>query len=457
MVETEFLGFINDNHLFEATDQVLLAVSGGLDSVVMAELFHRINQPFAIAHVNFTLRASDSDEDALFVENMAKRYGVPFHLVRYDTTTFAHERGLSIQMAARELRYTWFDQLLQHHSYTCLATAHHKNDVLETLLLNLTRGTGLAGLHGILPRQNQIVRPLLFATRDQLASFVNEAGLLYREDSSNANDKYARNRIRHHVVPILNDLNPGLWQTLPRTVERLRAAEVLMRAELDRSWQAVAEAQGESTLLPTEKLRALPEVAFRLMEWLKPMGFTTDQARQVAHMLDKPAGQVIQSATYRVVHERAGLLIEALPKPAPIDLLLSDWPDAVLEVASTFTLTVEVLDKPADFTPSADPAIASLDADRLAFPLHIRLWKQGDKMRPLGLKGHKLVSDLLNDLKLSRAEREQTVVLVSGDEIAWVVGRRIDHRFRISAQTRKIARFKYQKMEGDALIKDENK
>lgn len=246
MVETEFLGFINDNHLFEPTDQVLLAVSGGLDSVVMAELFHRVNQPFAIAHVNFTLRASDSDEDAVFVENMAKRYGVPFHFVRFDTTTFAQERGLSIQMAARELRYTWFAQLLATYSYPYVATAHHKNDVLETLLLNLTRGTGLAGLHGILPRQNQIVRPLLFATRGQLAAFVNETGLLYREDSSNANDTYARNRIRHHVVPILNDLNPGLWQTLPRTVERLRSAEVLMRAELDRSWQAVAEVQNEA-------------------------------------------------------------------------------------------------------------------------------------------------------------------------------------------------------------------
>lgn len=445
MVEKEFLGFINDNNLFETTDQVLLAVSGGLDSVVMAELFYRVNQPFAIAHVNFTLRASDSDEDALFVENMAKRYGVPFHLARFDTTTFAQERGLSIQMAARELRYTWFDQLLQQHPYACLATAHHKNDVLETLLLNLTRGTGLAGLHGILPRQTQIVRPLLFATREQLAAFVNKAGLLYREDSSNANDKYARNRIRHHVVPIFNELNPGLWQTLPRTIDRLRSAEVLMRAELDRSWQAIAEVQDEGILLPTEKLLALPEVGFRLMEWLKPMGFTTDQARQVASMPDKPAGQVVQSTTHRVVHERAGLLIEVLPKPASVDFVLTDWPDAAFAVTPASTLSVDLLDKPAEFTPSTDPAIASLDADRLAFPLHIRLWKQGDKLRPLGLKGHKLVSDLLNDLKLSRTEREQTVVLVSGGEIAWVVGRRIDHRFRVSTQTRKIACFKYGK------------
>jgi tRNA(Ile)-lysidine synthase len=440
MVETEFLGFINDNHLFESTDQVLLAVSGGLDSVVMAELFHRVNQPFAIAHVNFTLRASDSDEDAVFVENMAKRYGVPFHLVRFDTTTFAQDRGLSIQMAARELRYTWFAQLLATYSYPYVATAHHKNDVLETLLLNLTRGTGLAGLHGILARQNQIVRPLLFATRDQLAAFVNEAGLVYREDSSNANDTYARNRIRHHVVPILNDLNPGLWQTLPRTVERLRSAEVLMRAELDRSWQDVAEVRNEGILL-----LVLPELAFRLMEWLKPMGFTTDQARQVADMLGKPTGQIIQSVTHRIVHERTGLLIEAIPEQTTIDLLLNDWSEKVLELSKGRALTLDVMDRPAGFIPSPDPDIASLDADQLTFPLQIRLWKQGDRLRPLGLKGHKLVSDLLNDLKLSRLEREQTVVLLSGGEIAWVVGWRIAHRFRITAQTRKIARFSYNK------------
>lgn len=181
------------------------------------------------------------------------------------------------------------------------------------------------------------------------------------------------------------------------------------------------------------------------MEWLKPLGFTTDQARQVADMLGKPTGQVIQSTTHRVVHERTGLLIEALPEQTAIDVLVPDWPEKVLDVSKERTLTIEVTDKPTEFNPSSDPAIASLDADQLAFPLHIRQWKQGDRLRPLGLKGHKLVSDLLNDLKLSRTEREQTVVLISGGEIAWVVGRRIAHRFRVTAQTRKIARFSYNK------------
>ena len=438
MVEQNFLAFINDNHLFNVTDRVLLAVSGGIDSVVMADLFQRVGQPFAIAHVNFGLRGAESDADAVFVQNKAESYGVPFHLIHFDTRAIAQERGLSIQVAARELRYDWFAELIQEHAYAGVATAHHQNDVLETLLLNLTRGTGLAGLHGIQARQNNVVRPLLFATRDRLVAYANEHRLTYREDSSNADDKYARNRIRHHVVPVLTDLNPGLWQTLPRTVERLRAAEVLMRAELDRSWQAIAEPFGMGTLLPTDKLLALPEPAFRLMEWLKPFGFTMEQTGQILASLTQPVGQVFLSPTHRVSHERSGLLLEPLSTQANYEIILSDWPDAPIRIADRWTLTIDMFDKPTDFRPSANPNIACFDADRLVFPLTVRPWRQGDRLRPLGLNGHKLVSDLLNDLKLSRPEREQTAVLLSGQEIAWIIGRRIDHGFRLTSETKRI-------------------
>ncbi|MCX6215104.1 tRNA lysidine(34) synthetase TilS [Spirosoma sp.] len=446
MIENGFLGFINDNQLFKSTDRVLLAVSGGIDSMVMAELFYRSGQPFAIAHVNFSMRGAASEADAVFVENKANGYGVPFHLIRFDTKAVAHERGISIQMAARELRYAWFSQLLSEFSYTCLATAHHKNDVLETLLLNLTRGTGLAGLHGILANQNQVVRPLLFATRDQIATYAAANSLEYREDNSNADVKYARNRIRHHVVPVLTDLNPGLWQTLPRTVERLRAAETLMRAELDQSWQAIAEVGARSILLPHDKLLAQSELPFRLMEWVKPFGFTSDQASLLVTCLTQPVGQIFRSATHRITHERNGLLIEPIHQPTEIEVQLTDWPDTPVLTGDRFALTIDVVERPADFTIPTEPEVACLDADQLTFPLTIRLWKQGDKIRPIGLNGHKLVSDLLNDLKLNRTEREQTTVLLSGNEIAWVIGRRIAHPFRISSKTRRIGRFTWREV-----------
>ena len=438
MLERDFLGFINDNHLFASTDRVLLAVSGGIDSIVMTELFHQAGLPFAMAHVNFGMRTAESDGDALFVENKAKQYGVPFHLIRFDTTAVANERGVSIQMAARELRYDWFAQLIQEQHYAYVATAHHQNDVLETLLLNLTRGTGIAGLHGIAVKQNRIVRPLLFATRDQLAVYAQTHQLTYREDSSNREDKYARNRIRHHVVPILAELNPGLWQTLPRTIERLRAAEMLVRAELDRSWQDVIEMPGEQTLLRSDKLLAQTEPVFRLTEWLKPVGFTADQAEQMIRALTQSVGQQFLSATHRITHERNGLLLEPLRVKADYGVRLNDWPNAPINVAEQFTLSVQLVDKPDDFRPDTNLNVTYLDADKLTFPITIRPWRQGDRFRPLGLNGHKLVSDLLNNLKLSRSEREQTAVLLTGDSIAWVIGRRIDHRFRVTQETKRI-------------------
>jgi tRNA(Ile)-lysidine synthase len=446
MLERDFLGFINDKKLFGPTDCVLLAISGGIDSVVMAELFHRVGQPFAIAHVNFGLRGPDSDADALFVKNKAEQYGVPFHLTQFDTTEFAVGRGISIQMAARDLRYEWFAQLVQEHHYVGVATAHHQNDILETILFNLTRGTGLAGLHGIAAQKNGIIRPLLFATRATIATYADEQKLAYREDSSNANDKYARNRLRHHVVPVLTDLNPGLWQTLPRTVERLRAADVLVRLELDRSWREIIELVGKQTLLPTEKLLALPELSFRLSEWLKPFGFTTDQAIQMVASLTQEIGQKFQSPTHRIIHERlssgaTGLLLEELPVMSTYDITLTDWPIAPVDVAGQFLLSVDRFLKPENFRPDANPDVAYLDADRLLFPLTIRPWRQGDRFRPLGLNGHKLVSDLLNDLKVSRSEREQTAVLLSGDSIAWVISRRIDHHFRVTNETKSVVTF----------------
>ena len=445
MLERDFLGFINGNRLLSPSNRILLAVSGGLDSVVMADLFQRTAQRFAIAHVNFGLRGDESEDDALFVQNIAARYEVPFHLTRFDAAAVATERGISIQMAARDGRYDWFRQLIRAHGYAGVATAHHQNDVLETLLLNLTRGTGLAGLHGIAARQEDVIRPMLFATRDDLAAYAHTNGLTYREDSSNADDKYARNRIRHHVVPVLTDLNPALLhETLPRTVERLRAAETLVRAELDRSWQALIEPTENGIFLATEKLMSQSELTFRLAEWLKPYGFTTDQTRQMGESLHRETGQVFGSTTYRVTHDRlstgtTGLMLEPLSTVPFYEIRLTNWPDAPVDVAGQFTLTFDVLDKPVDFRLPANPTIACFDADQLSLPLTIRPWQQGDRFRPLGLNGTKLVSDLLNELKLTRTQREQTAVLLSGNQIAWVIGRRIGQAFRVMGQTRHIS------------------
>lgn len=448
MLEEGFLGYINDNQLFGPTDQVLLAVSGGIDSMAMAELFYQIKQPFAMAHVNFNLRGKESDADADFVKNKADEYEVPFHLIHFDTARIAADRGISIQMAARDLRYEWFAKLLEEHTYCCVATAHHKNDVLETLLLNITRGTGLAGLHGIAARQERpssyvLIRPLLFATRDEIAGYVQERSVLYREDRSNADDKYARNRIRHHVVPVLTDLNPGLWQTLPRSVERFRAAEVLVQAELERSWNEVAEQKKDKWFLPTVKLLEQRELFFRLSEWLKPFGFTYDQVGQVLVSLSSKVGQVFDSATYRITHDRfpdrqIGLVLEPIPLHHSYETVLTDWPATDVSLPGDGNLSFSLFTKPTDFRFPTDPNVACLDADQLRFPLLIRPWQQGDRFRPLGLSGQKLVSDLLNDRKVSRTDREKVAVLVADGNIVWVIGHRIGHPFRVTEKTVRI-------------------
>lgn len=447
MLERDFLGFINEKRLFGFTDCILLAVSGGLDSVVMADLFQRTGLRFAVAHVNFGLREDESDGDAAFVQNMAIDYGVPFHLTRFETKAIAAERGISIQMAARNLRYDWFKQLIREHTYNGVATAHHQNDVLETLLLNLTRGTGLAGLHGISARQDDIIRPLLFATRQELEAYVATRNLSYREDRSNTDDKYARNRIRHHVTPILQELNPGIWHTLPRTVERLRAAETLVRDELDRSWQAVANPVMNGFFLPADKLLAQPELVFRLTEWLKPYGFTEGQTLQMIESLHRQTGQTflssgVDGAVTRITHDRlnkmTGLLLEPFRARTPYEIDVAAWAEVPIDVAGYFTMTFSVKAKPAGFTPVTDPNSACLDADEVVFPITIRPWQLGDRFRPLGMTGTKLVSDLLNDLKLSRHEREQTAVVLSQGQIVWVVGRRIDHRYRVTNRTKNV-------------------
>jgi tRNA(Ile)-lysidine synthase len=442
MIEQAFLGFINDNQLLNFSERTLLAVSGGLDSVAMAELFHRTNYPFAIAHVNFGLRGAESDADAVFVQNKAEQYGVPFHLVRFDTQSEAASRGISIQMAARELRYNWFAALCQQYNYSSVATAHHQNDVLETVLLNLTRGTGLAGLHGILPKQPGIIRPLLFATREQLVDYVTQEQLPYREDQSNAEDKYARNRIRHQVTPVLTALNAGFWPTFARTVDRFRAADALVQRELSQSWQAISHQENEQILVSIERLTALPEPAFRLGEWLKPFGFTTDQVANIIRALTSPAGQVFRSNTHQLTHERSSLVLEPLRSTTPVALTLTDWPMDRLTLSEMYQLESEVSEKEQEFTPTADANVAWLDADKVCFPLTIRTWQQGDRFRPLNLKGSKLVSNLLNDLKVNQREREQCLVLLSAGEIVWVMGYRIAHKFRITDATTKKLRLR---------------
>jgi tRNA(Ile)-lysidine synthase len=442
-----FLGFINEQQLFDLTDCILLAVSGGLDSVVMANLCAEIGLPFGIAHVNFGLRGVESDADEVFVRELAAKYAVPFYTQRFDTADIANQTGVSIQMAARQLRYDFFEQTARNQHYTAIATAHHRDDALETVLLNLVRGTGLAGLTGIPVRRDDagriaIVRPMLCTDRARIEAYAEERGLVWREDASNESDKYARNKIRHQVIPVLRELNPNLTETLADTLERLRGAAELVADKLHKTgtWHdVVSDVNGQPTL-NREVLLQLPNPLFLFCEWLKQYGFNYDQAKQIfGVMRSQTIGQTFASATHRAWNDRDGLIITPIAPAIHYEIVLNEWPaDGLIDVAGQFALSVRVFDKPTDYKPNPDPAVGCFNADRLHFPITIRPWQLGDRFRPLGMDGQKLVSDLLNDRKISLPNRERVAVLLSGDRIVWVIGLRIGHEFRVTSAADRI-------------------
>lgn len=434
-----FLGFINEHQLIGPTDRVLLAVSGGLDSVVMTHLFFRAGLPFGVAHVNFGLRGAESDADEQLVRELAEQFDAPFHTVQFDTDRLAAEQRKSIQVLARELRYNWFAELAREQGYTLIATAHHQNDVLETLLLNLARGTGLTGLRSIPIRQGNIIRPMWSLSRMAIKDYAVDSDLEWRDDRSNDEDKYSRNKIRHHIVPVLEKLNPNLLQTLAHTLERLRATDTLVHESIGQARRVCIREEGLFWVIDLEKLVGQSEWAFQLSEWLSDWGFSYAQSRQVAQAVQsEETGQVFRSAHYGVWKDRTKLIVAPLVVEQPFDLELPDAPTGEIELPDGRRVMWHDYDRPADLSLVTDPNTALLDADRLTGPLRVRHWQTGDRFQPLNLDGTKLVSNLLNDRKVSLPERARTAVLTAGEEIVWVVGHRLAHPARVTEATKRI-------------------
>lgn len=442
-MQDRFLNFVNDEWGLGDTSvkqsvRVLLTVSGGIDSVVLTHLCVQAALNVSVAHVNFGLRGEESDGDEAFVRTLAAQYGIPVYVTRFETAAEAAKTGESVQMVARRLRYAWFHQLQQQYGFTYIATAHHQNDVLETTLLNLARGTGIAGLRG-LPRQNGvIIRPLWFATRAEVEDYAVQQGLIWREDSSNKDDKYLRNQIRHHVVPGLEALNANFWGTFRRTIDRLQASETILAGELNRSWEWVTDySSSEQIVINKAKLGTLLEPTFRLAEWLRPFGFVPDQIRQLAGCLTSEPGQCFETATHRLWHQKESLLL--VPKtvlPAATHSWPS-WPAGRVEIAGLGALDFSAEAVSGNYKFSADQRIACLDADRLAGDVVVRPWQQGDTFRPIGMKGKKLVSDFLNEQKVPQPERATVYVLLAGGVIVWVIGYRIADSVKLTPTTRK--------------------
>ncbi|GGM82502.1 tRNA(Ile)-lysidine synthase [Dyadobacter beijingensis] len=429
-----FLTFINQHTPDLKQQPTLLAVSGGIDSVVMLHLFHNLRLPAGVAHCNFGLRGADSDGDEAFVRALAERFGFPFFVTRPDVKSYAKTRSVSTQMAARDLRYEWFEEIRKESGYEWVATAHHANDSLETLLLNLARGTGLPGLCGIAPVNGRLIRPLLYANRAEVGQYAVDHHIDWREDITNASDDYDRNKVRHHIVPVLAELNPSLETTFNASAERLRAANALLDVYLQEWKTRVVESNGGIIRIPIHEIRDKSEPAYRLWTILQNYGFQYSQMRGVVTALSGISGKTFLSPTHTLLIDREYLSLKEGTKPFSPDELIIHEQEGIFEwQGAKFSFQKSAFTEPPPFSPTT----IAVDAGLLTFPLTLRTWQEGDIFQPFGMGGkHKKVSDLLIDRKADRFEKGRTGILLNGNgEIVWVAGIRADERFRITENT----------------------
>jgi tRNA(Ile)-lysidine synthase len=426
----QFKEFIRTHHMLPEQGPSLLAVSGGIDSVAMMHLYHSCGIPAHVAHCNFHLRGEASDEDARFVEALAAQWQMKCFVKDFDTENYAREHGISIQMAARDLRYFWFKELMQQHGYPKVATGHHRDDHLETFFINLMRGTGLRGLHGIPPVKGPYVRPLLFAGREQIKKYMQQHHLHWREDSSNATTKYLRNKIRHQVFPVLRNIDPDFEKTMLANTERFAAAEHLYITKVHEIITECVRNNDPLLYLDLEKLQVYPEKETVLFEWLSSYGFGMETATAVAKLPLESSGQVFFSQQYRLVKNRQELILQKKPKESGRERY--EITEAMEKSEVPFPMTIKREKIHGKSGIRKDPRVAILDLEKIRFPLVFRKWRQGDRFKPLGMKHNKKLSDFFIDNKFSLPEKERVWVLESGGKIAWVAGHRISEDFSIT-------------------------
>lgn len=432
----EFLRTLPEN---AENDHFLLAVSGGPDSMAMTHLFLNAGLRISVAHCNFGLRAAESDREEQFVQAWMTEKSIPVYTQKFNTRSYAEEQGLSIQLAARELRYHWFEELRQQIGARWIATAHHLDDSRETLLINLLRGTGIAGLAGIPARTGNIIRPLLFATRQEIEDYLRMHNIPFVVDSSNLHADYLRNQLRLEIIPALRRAWPGWDASFADTLARLSFAAGVFRKKMQEEEKKRFVKSGDAWHISTSDLPPDEETAQLLYELLKGYGFNLDQTREMTQALSKTPGRLFLSNTHRITIERGFLELSPL-REAETELLAEVFPETQQIHTGAYTLSFSKVDIRdfRGFTPGNTSAW--FDFHKLSFPLIIRRWRQGDRIQPLGMKGWQKISDLFVQAKLTKAQKENLPLLCCADEVIWVPGLRSSERYKVDSHTRLILR-----------------
>lgn len=430
----QFLENIKDKRLFDTGQKILLAVSGGIDSMVMLHLFEKSGFDYGIIHCNFQLRGAESDRDEEFVKNQVLIHGVPAFFKRFDTEEYAQINGISIEMAARELRYEYFEKIRAEHGFDFIATAHHSDDLIETFFLNLTRKTGIKGLTGIKDKSGKIIRPMLFASRADIEKFASEQFLEFREDSTNSEVVYQRNYLRHKILPLFTALNPSFKKNLLSSIDNLKDAETVYTGYFETEKQIVVESTADAQIIDIKKLNQTQYSRLLLLEILSAFDFNPSVVDEVFQSLNTESGKQFFSKTHRLIKDREKLFVTKLAENQN-RIFYIETDD--VELFEPFDITIEKLSGK-DFKIRKEQNIACLDLEKLEFPLLIRKWQQGDYFQPFGMKGFKKLSDFFIDEKIPVHQKENTWLLCSGEKIVWVMGMRTDNRFRIDKSTRSV-------------------
>lgn len=423
--------YIKENRLLKPDDRVIVGLSGGMDSMTLIDVLLSLGYNCMAVHCNFHLRGEESERDAAFVEQWCESAKVGLVSVDFDTYRYAAEHKISIEMAARELRYKWFEDIRKEHHADAIAVAHHRDDLAETVLLNLIRGTGIRGLSGISPKNNSIVRPLLGVSRDEIEAYVEERKLPFIFDSSNSDDAFVRNFLRLNVIPLLEKINPSVKNSIYRTAQHVGEARKIYDFYVENQKKAIFT----DNRIDIDKLKTTLSPATMLFEILSPFGFNASVIEDICQCLDSIPGKVFYSNDYRLIKDRKDLILDKIS-----DENFSQREYAIDKVSQEITdpirLKISILS--GNITINKDARFLYADADKLSFPLTLRKWQPGDWFIPFGMKGRKKLSDFFTDRKFSLPDKENAWVLTSDEDIVWVVGERSDDRFKITESTENV-------------------
>ncbi len=423
--------YIRDHMLLTDKATVIVGISGGADSMALLDILHHLGYNCIVAHCNFHLRGQESYRDEYFVEKVASQYNFKYVSANFDTKKYIEEESISLEMAARELRYAWFEKIRKEYKAEKIAVAHHQDDSVETVLINLIRGTGVRGLSGINPINGRVIRPLLCIFREDILKYLQARDIDFVEDSTNKEDIYIRNKIRLNVIPLLKTINPSVVQAIQKTSENLYHTENIFNAYIEKSKRKVfVDRKIDINILLKQK-----EAKTILFEILFPYGFNTSTVDNIFDSIKSQSGKIFFAEEYQLIKDRETFILERINnQPSVVYTLL----EHETEMSSPFKITLESFRKTSSFQLEQDPDTIYLDKGRLIYPLIIRKWKHGDKFIPLGMKGHKKVSDYFTDHKFSLVDKSNTWLLCSGDDIAWIVDERIDDRFKITNKTTEV-------------------